>query len=154
MPTQERLKELLEYDPETGIFIWSKNASSNVSGKQAGGRHSEKEAYVRIKVDGHHYLAHRLAWVWMTGNDPGGLSIDHKDGDPSNNSFENLRLADEYQQGANKQRRDVRYFPRINKWVARLQHQGTRHYLGVHLTKEDALRVIEEKRRELLKEFA
>ena len=63
LPKQERLKEVLIYEKQTGEFVWSEN--HRFKGKKAG---SKDGGYLRIRVDGEHYLAHRLAWCWMTGD--------------------------------------------------------------------------------------
>lgn len=149
LPTQERLKEVLKYEKTTGNFVWCEN--HHLKGKKAG---SKDSGYLRIRVDNEHYLAHRLAWRWMTGEDPGPLSIDHENRDGLDNRWENLRLANSFEQGANKIRRDVRFVKRLGKWKARVQHKGTRHYLGLFLTEEDALAAVESKRRELYGDIA
>lgn len=74
--TQERLKQVVSYDPATGLF--SRDAKAGESG------------YVRLSIDGSDYLAHRLAWLYMTGSWPKG-QIDHKNGTRSDNRWDNLR---------------------------------------------------------------
>lgn len=86
--TFERLNELLEYNPDTGVFSrlisnrrWK---AGEPVGSVAGG------GYVILKLDGVKYYAHRLAWLYMTGEWP-KQNIDHRDGDKANNRFTNLR---------------------------------------------------------------
>ena len=147
LPNQERLKEVLDYDMISGLFTWRKNRRSGLIGKKAG---SKDSGYLPIRVDGTHYLAHRLAWVWMTGDDPQSLSIDHINRDGMDNSWNNLRLADAFTQGSNKGRRDVQFRKKLNKWIARCQYRGIRHYLGVYQIEEEAIAAVEAKRQELL----
>lgn len=84
----ERVKELLHYDPETGIFTWrvarpGANQQSKVGTVKRGG-------YLLITIDREHVLAHRLAVFYMTGEWP-ETPVDHIDGDTSNNRYVNLR---------------------------------------------------------------
>lgn len=75
--TQEELRELLDYDPQTGIFRWryqhdalsrgERIRNTRNAGKVAGFRHFTG---IRIKIDGVHFCAHRLAFLWMTGAVP------------------------------------------------------------------------------------
>lgn len=103
LPTQAVLRELLDYEPLTGIFRWRKEPRPNrpLIGKIAGS--ARKTGYLYIAVDGSDQIgAHRLAWIYVHGLTIGGAEIDHKDGNPSNNAIENLRLATSSQQKQNK----------------------------------------------------
>jgi len=88
--TADRLRELLHYDAATGIFTWrvGRQGVRKVSRGRAGG--PDGQGYIRIKVDGRYFGAHRLAWLYETGSWPCG-QIDHLDGDRTNNRFQNLR---------------------------------------------------------------
>lgn len=90
MLTQARLKELLDYDPETGEFRWKETRRARKKGKVAGSICSG--GYLQVCVDATLYMAQRLAWLYMTGEWPEFL-IDHIDGVRSNNRFVNLRQA-------------------------------------------------------------
>lgn len=91
MLTAERLREVLEYDPAIGVFRWLIKPCGQISiGDIAGCRHGE--GYVQIRVIGRIYLAHRLAWLYMTGEWPISL-IDHRNLDRSDNRWSNLREA-------------------------------------------------------------
>ena len=85
-----RLRELLSYDPDTGLFRWSKNKGSKDAGELAGC--VSPKGYILIGIDGCLYLAHRLAWLYVHGEFP-EKDIDHRDQDKSNNRICNLRLA-------------------------------------------------------------
>jgi hypothetical protein len=87
MITQERLKELVTYETETGDFTRLKTVGSRISGTSFGCR--TKLGYIKFKLDNYQTYGHRLAFLYMTGSMP--KEIDHIDGNPSNNAWSNLR---------------------------------------------------------------
>jgi hypothetical protein len=84
--TQELLKELFHYAPDTGVF-------TRLSTGKPAGRHKSSGGYIQIKVHGRFRMAHRLAWIYTHGEIPAGMEIDHKDQTKSCNKLSNLRLA-------------------------------------------------------------
>lgn len=89
-PSALRLRELLEYDPQTGLFRWKNPGRKQARGWFRGNK--SVRTYRRLWVENTHILAHVVAWVLMTGNFP-DCEIDHRDRDQSNNIWSNLRLA-------------------------------------------------------------
>jgi hypothetical protein len=89
MLTIERLKELLHYDPDTGMFTWRVNKGPFLAGDVAG-RTVKTGKYWRVGIDGKRYIASRLAWLYMTGVWP-SYDIDHINRDRQDNRFCNLR---------------------------------------------------------------
>lgn len=87
--TATRLRELLHYDPETGLFTWKVARQGTRAGAFAG---ALNHGYLRITIDWRHYPAHRLAWLYMTGEWPADL-IDHINLVSDDNRFVNLRQA-------------------------------------------------------------
>lgn len=88
--TAQRLRELLHYDPDTGIFtrkIW-RGGTSRV-GSIAGANHGET-GYLQMSIDGRLHFAHRLAWLYVHGEHP-KHNIDHINGDRKDNRISNLR---------------------------------------------------------------
>lgn len=91
----ELLREVLRYEHETGLFYWIKRTSNRVKLGQTAGTVT-KQGYVRIMINGCHYLAHRLAWKYEHGDFPSGEEepfIDHINGIPSDNRIANLRVS-------------------------------------------------------------
>lgn len=90
--TAERLRQLLHYEPSTGKFTrlvaHPRNRTLCV-GTEAGSFNKARGRFC-ISVDDTSYLAHRLAWLYMTGNWP-KHQIDHIDTNPANNRWDNLR---------------------------------------------------------------
>ena len=87
----ERLKELLNYDPETGIFLWKVAAGRRVKAGDVAGTVNGK-GYIHITIGCKIYQAHRLAWLDYYGYFP-EHGLDHEDRDKSNNRIDNLREA-------------------------------------------------------------
>ncbi|HEE9786221.1 TPA: HNH endonuclease [Enterobacter soli] len=122
--TAELLKELLHYNPETGIFTWAKSIGQRAQvGRTAGTR--TPSGYIKISLSRKLYSARRLAWLYMTGSWPEN-EIDHVDNNLSNNVFSNLRAATKSQNAQNRGNRrgtksrykGVRFDSQRNKWVA------------------------------------
>ena len=88
--TAQRLRELLDYDPKSGLFIRKTNAAWGTRvGDVAGGINNE--GYINIRLDGVLHKAHRLAWLYTHGEWPSGM-IDHMNGDRADNRINNLRV--------------------------------------------------------------
>lgn len=136
MLTVERLREVLDYDSDTGIFVWRCAPSPQVQVGDVAG-HLNKKGYVYIGIDGNLYLAQRLAWLYVTGEWP-ATGIDHKDLDPSHNWFSNLREATQLQNLKNVPRhkdnqsgyKGVIFDKTRGKYRAEIMTDGKRKYLG------------------------
>lgn len=84
-----RVRELLHYDPETGLLTNRITRSARAqAGQPAGSWNSD--GYLDLRIDGFREFGHRIIWLYVTGDLPEG-EIDHDDGDTSNNRWKNLR---------------------------------------------------------------
>lgn len=140
----ERLRELLDYDPLSGLLTWRKDRNQLAKkGSVAGNLHVK--GYVHVKVDGKEYKAHRLAWVWMTGEFPPD-QVDHINGCKSDNRWSNIRLANNAENqrnvGTRKDNksgtRGVTWHERQKKWIASIRVDGRLFHLGSFDTIEEA----------------
>lgn len=137
---EKRLKELLVYNPYSGVFTWRVSKGRSKRGVSAGTVSSG--GYVQIKLDGKRYLAHRLAWLYMTGSWP-EPEIDHINRVRNDNRFHNLREATKQQNQTNKglQKNNtsgfigVSWCKRSNKWRSQIKHQGRVKTIGYYADK-------------------
>lgn len=160
---QNDLKERLDYNPETGIFTWLH--SDKVPKKYRGaiaGRQERKGKYISIGIDYKDYQAHRLAWLYMTGEWP-TKDVDHKNRIKHDNRWENLRLATDLENGANRSvsktkvssiYKGVFYVKSRRRWMASIQYDGVKKNLGYYFTENEAAEVYNNKAKELFGEFA
>lgn len=89
MITCERLRQLLSYDPDTGVFVWLEKRGGGANAGEVAGTDGG-QGYERIGVEGQIYPAHRLAWLFVHGRWPTG-EIDHINGMRRDNRLSNLR---------------------------------------------------------------
>ena len=139
--TAEVVRALFDYDPTTGIFTRRVTVASNAqAGSIAGSAH--KSGYIHIGINRTAYKAHRIAWLHHYGEWPDG-SLDHINGDVSDNRIANLRIATIQQNCANARTRwdnttgkkGVKKFK--SRWQARIG-KGGEYHLGTFDTQEEA----------------
>lgn len=146
--TQERLRSLLGYNPETGEFTWLVRRGNRQAGKIAGhpNRNADGKVYIRIRIDGKKYLAHRLVWLYTNGAWPKN-QIDHIDHDSTNNRLINLREVTNAENHKNqkipKNNRSgvmgVCFCNKSQKWRALIRANGKNIHLGYFELKDDAV---------------
>lgn len=153
----EDIGEYLSYDPQTGALTWLVYRAAGVgAGHLAGSLHYVGK-FRTVSFKGRRYLAHRIAWFLMTGEQPPAL-IDHIDLDPANNRWSNLRPATHSLNGANvRSRRNGRKGVTLRatgRYQAQIKRGGKSYYLGVFDTEEEAASAYAAKATELFGTFA
>jgi len=154
--TQARLRALFNYDPGTGQFTFLPRSDEEFAtpraaaifkgknlGKVAGWRHAL--GYSVINVDGKPALAHRMAWLWVTGELP-AEEIDHINGDRGDNRFANLRSVTKVENCHNQSLHHtntsgvagVMWDKRRSVWRAEIKSNDRMIYLGQFKTIEEA----------------
>jgi hypothetical protein len=140
--THDRLLQVLNYDPETGDFVWKQQLSTSKGkiGTKAGC--VGPGGYWQIGIDEVRFLGHRLAWFYVFGIWP--KRLDHKDGTRTNNRIANLREATVSQNAANKHcQKNISGFKGVqarpnNRWRALIEVNGKCLTLGTFGTPQEA----------------
>ena len=169
LPEQDELRRLLRYEPDTGKLFWlprSPSPVNNAWNAKHGGHEAftatDPSGYRHGKVNGKVYQAHRIIWKLVHGNDP--VAIDHRNGNPSDNSLDNLRecTVAENSRNYSKQRagqsssyRGVCWVKRDQKWAATISNgEGGKRSLGHYDNEQDAARAYDAAAVEMHGEFA
>lgn len=157
LPSVDRLRDVLSYNEETGQFVWKKRISIRIMpGKNAASMSSD--GYYRIGIDGARIKAHRLAWLYVYGEDPPAM-IDHIDGNKTNNAISNLRAADNKINGQNQRRANIDSKTGTlgvtkrseNAFVSHIGKDGKNYYIGSFRSAEAAHSAYVEAKRKLHK---
>lgn len=167
LPTQEYLVVRFSYEEDTGTLRWKevlpedwrlsesgrKKFNTRHSGEVAGHifKGSSNQLSTQVRVDGKSYYVHRIIWKIMTGEEPN--TIDHIDGNPLNNKWNNLRDTDNLGNCKNfkKNKNNSSGYTGISwnkasgKWEAYIWHECKKYNLGFHTDIEDAIAIRKEK---------
>ncbi len=148
--TLKRLKELLDYDQDTGFFTWRtlRPGRSPMGGIAGSVRKNPKDpcfGYRFIRIDHFRTGAHRLAWFYVYGRWPKG-DLDHRDMVRDNNRISNLREATRGQNMANAKRprhntsgyKGATFNRQSGRWTAQIQYNSKNLVLGSFDTAEEA----------------
>jgi hypothetical protein len=135
--TQAALKEKIHYDPETGIFRWLVNRTNGVKAGDLAAT-SRQNGYAVMCFANKTYKAHRLAWLYMTGEFPPEY-IDHINCEKSDNRWSNLRMASNSENqrnrtgtGSNCGAKNVTFLPKRNKFQVSLKVAGKEKFIGYY----------------------
>ena len=145
LPSIRELTKLFSYDPETGLLTRIRTKKTYTK--------PNKNGYLVCHIKGKQYRVHRIIWKMCTLQDPGDLTIDHIDNDPTNNRLENLRLANQVDQNYNKQRKPkgYRWDKKRNRFIVFITINGRYNYLGSYREEEDAIERFSEVYEEMIK---
>ena len=158
------VREILDYDPNTGIFRWRPRATFSIGwstrwqGAVAGW---VIRGHLQIQIDGANYYAHRVAWLHHDGAWPDG-QLNHRNGVRGDNRIANLRIADGSQNSCNKamQRNNVSGYIGVHfnaqngRWRATINKNKKRFDVGFFDSAEDAAAAREKEDKRLHGEFA
>lgn len=158
MITQDELKEVMLYSPETGLFFWKIDRIRVKGGDRAGFKSAL--GYRMIQINGRPYMEHRLAFVYMTGLCP--KRVDHKNEDRLDNRWSNLRKASASENGCNRGApsnntsgtKGVYWSGKKQKWKTKVKLNGKSYYFGVYDCIKDAARAVKAGRRRCTVIFA
>ena len=143
--TQEYLREQLHYEQDDGTFKWNVSNSPRVKVGDVAGTVNNK-GYRIIRINGKDYKAHRLAFLYMTGEFP-PEQIDHINHKRDDNCFINLRLASNQENHKNRKMsvrnksgfNGVYWHKHANKWLANININGKKKYLGLFKDLNEAI---------------
>jgi hypothetical protein len=144
--TQARLRELLHYDPETGVFTNTPARGRRYAGLVVGA--PTRAGYLHCTINNKFYSMHRLAWFYVHGEWPKG-EIDHINGDRKDNRLANLRDVDRHinhqnlrgPMASNRGSGILGVYPAnkcVDRWQSRIRVNGKPVHLGTFATKEQA----------------
>ena len=141
----ETIKQWLKYDPTSGMFFWVKKPQRGIRAGARAGMRKQDSGYRRVKIEGKWYYEHRLAWLYMTGVIP-SLEIDHINGVPDDNRWENLRQATSTINKQNQRRAHINnkstgilgVYPNKKGFLARITVAKRPKHLGTFKTKKEA----------------
>ena len=157
----DELKHWLWYEPETGIFRWRYGTRNKTKKPWDVAGCKSNTGYVHITLKNKTYRAHRLAWMYMTGNEPDAL-IDHVNQDKTDNRWSNLRTANAKQNQWNTAIRidnksgikGIHFCKTWERWIASVRVNGVRHHIGRYENLNEATSAVIEFRKKHHGEYA
>ena len=142
--TQERLKEVLHYNPDTGVFHRIQSRGGAASGRITN-KPNKASGYILIRIDNIKYQSQRIAWLYMVGEWPD--EIDHKNHIKHENWWGNLREVTHGDNMKNTSKRKdntsgitgVHWREDVGRWYASIQNEGQKYFCGAFTEMWDAI---------------
>lgn len=164
LPSPDELRQLLNYDPETGLFVWKRRPEEMFEARGSiaratgagcwNGRWAGRPAFGLCTTHGYmigsiqfqKVRAHRVAWAMHYGAWPNS-EVDHINGNRADNRINNLRLVTSSENKQNMKRRTdcpsgvtgVYWWPQSEKWRVQIAARGIRQHIGMFKTFEEAV---------------
>jgi hypothetical protein len=145
--TAELVRDLLDYDEHTGALTWKVRRRGRIPKDSTAGNVNAATGYRIVAINTRRYKAHRIIWLMMTGVFP-EHQIDHRDGNPSNNRWQNLREATHAQNQRNRKlsRTNTSGYTGVYRasprrtlaWSADIRVNGRKLFLGCFPSKDAA----------------
>lgn len=159
-PIPPAIRDWINYNPETGEFIWRRSPANNVPQGSVAGFLSA-DGYYNIRFNKSIYKAHRIAWYLIYNTDP-VVEIDHKNEIKNDNRLVNLRLATSSENQYNRSIRSnntsgikgVSWHERAGKWQVQIRKDSKVVFTGHYHSLEQAEKIAIAKRLEFHGEFA
>src|SRR5215471_135388 len=154
LPSRDELNRVFRYEPRTGKLFWKKRPrhmfTEEIRYRAWNGKYAGREAlttlcnaHLRGIYAGQWVYAHRIIWKLKTGEEP--PEIDHINGNPADNRWENLRAASRAINNRNQPRRRdnvsgvTGVTTRGERWIAQIMDRGQVRHIGVYDTKAEAI---------------
>lgn len=144
--TQEILKQLLDYDIETGLFSWTNHKDVYFMNRGQSAYKKTSNGYFYISINRKRFAAHRLAFLYVSGRFPPDM-VDHLNGVRSDNKWSNLREVSNTENQQNQRQASknnshgfmgITWHARDKSWQAQIRVNNTRKFLGYFKTPEEA----------------
>lgn len=157
MITQAKVQAELDYSPQTGVFL---RKIGFRKGSRAGCL-NKRNGYIVISIGNRLYYAHRIAWIYVHGDEP-FREIDHINRDRGDNRIANLRIATRHQNQGNRkvridsmsQMKGVRFHKCSGLWHAQITVNRKIISLGYHRSSDQAQASYASAAKEYFGEFA
>ena len=155
LPPLAELRKIYSYDPATGLFYYVVDRGNKKAGQPAGGYSVDRTEQILLAWENKTKLvAHRVAWLFHYGEDPGDRQVDHINKDRLDNRIENLRLATHQENQRNTKGLGVSWSKQKQKWRSYIMVDYKQISGGLHESYEAALEATARLKRKHFGEFS